>query len=355
MAKQMLVTLPLILLLMDYCPLDRVFPRREDNEAYSPGVKVIVGEKVPLLIMAATAALVTLRAQDSGGALSHGDAGSIMMNFGNGLLSYVKYIRNMFWPVDLAVFYPLELASVTPFKVAGAVALIAAITCLALLQRRQRPYLIFGWSWYLITLLPVIGFVRIGSQAMADRYTYIPLIGLFIAVAWGGAEIAGRWRNGLPAAAGVAAATLAVLSMLTVAQLRIWHNSYDLYSHSLTVVERNWLAHNNMGILLAQQNRTGEAINHFRESLRIFPNQVGGYQNLGNAYQAVGDNGAAIEAFREALRLDPNDVESHFRLGYAYLLAGNLDLAYKEYLVLRRLDESQARPLLDSIELRKRR
>ena len=355
MAKQMLVTLPLILLLMDYWPLDRVFPRREDNEAHSPGVKVIVGEKVPLLIMAATAALVTLRAQDSGGALSHGDAGSIMMNIGNGLLSYVKYIRNMFWPVDLAVFYPLELASVTPFKVAGAVALIAAITCLALLQRRQRPYLIFGWSWYLITLLPVIGFVRIGSQAMADRYTYIPLIGLFVAVAWGGAEIAGRWRNGLPAAAGVAAATLAVLSMLTVAQLRIWHNSYDLYSHALTVVERNWLAHNNMGILLAQQNRTGEAINHFRESLRIFPNQVTGYRNLGNAYQAVGDNGAAIEAFREALRLDPNDVESHFRLGYAYLLAGNLDLAYKEYLVLRRLDESQARPLLDSIELRKRR
>jgi Flp pilus assembly protein TadD len=190
---------------------------------------------------------------------------------------------------------------------------------------------------------------------MADRYTYIPLVGLFIVVVWGGGEISGTWRRGVPLVAGVSVVALVLLSVLTAAQIRLWQNSYSVYAHDLAVVDRNWLAHNNMGILMAQQYRTEEAIHHFRESLRIFPNQPTGFRNLGNAYQSAGNNAAAIEAFREAVRLNPNDGEGHFRLGYAYLMAGNLDLAYQEYLVLRRLDESQARPLLDSIELRKKR
>jgi tetratricopeptide (TPR) repeat protein len=167
----------------------------------------------------------------------------------------------------------------------------------------------------------------------------------------GGGEIAGQWRSGLPAAAGIATVTLALLSVLTVTQIRYWQNSYDLYAHALAVVKRNWLAHNNMAILLAQQYLYDEAIRHFRESLSIFPNQAEGYMNLGNAYQSVGNNIAAIEAFTEAIRLRPNDVEGHFRLGYAYLIAGNIDLAYQEYLQLHRLDESHARPLLDSIRM----
>jgi tetratricopeptide (TPR) repeat protein len=169
-------------------------------------------------------------------------------------------------------------------------------------------------------------------------------------VVWGIAELAGRWRRGLPAA-GLATGTLAVLSVLTVTQLGYWQNSYDLYAHALTVVNRNWLAHNNMAILLAQQYRNNEAIDHFQESLRINPNQPEGLMNLGNAYQSVGNNAAAIEAFREAVRIRPDDAEGHFRLGYAYLVSGNVNLAYQEYLQLARQNETYARPLLDSIKM----
>jgi tetratricopeptide (TPR) repeat protein len=341
MAKQMLVTLPLILLLLDYWPLNRLSPRPS----------LILAEKIPLLAISATAALVTLRAQDSAGALAHGNEQFSLLFAGNALISYVKYIWKMCWPADLALFYPFDPSAVTIPGVAAAAVLLAVITVLVIVERKRRPYLVFGWFWYLITLLPVIGFIRVGSQAMADRYTYIPLIGLFVIVVWGAAEIADLWRGGLQAAAGMAAIALALLSVLTVTQIRYWQNSYDLYAHALTVVKRNWLAHNNMAILLAQQYRYDEAILHFRESLSIFPNQAEGFMNLGNAYQSVGNNNAAIDAFSEAVRLKPNDVEGHFRLGYAYLIAGNIDLAYQEYLFLARLNESYARPLLDSIRM----
>jgi protein O-mannosyl-transferase len=351
MAKQMLVTLPLVLLLLDYWPLNRLFPRQKEDTPGRVPLKTLLTEKIPLLAVAAAAALVTILAQNAGGALSHGDAVSMPVTLGNGVLAYVTYLRTMVWPVGLALFYPLEPAAVTPIKVAAAAVFLALITGFVVTQRKRRPYLAFGWFWYLITLLPVIGFIRVGSQAMADRYTYIPLIGIFIAMVWGGAELAGRLRGGQPVAAVAATITLALLSVLTVRQIGYWQNSYDLYAHALAVVERNWLAHNNMAILLAQQYRYDEAISHFRESLRINPNQPEGYRNLGNAYQAAGNNAAAIEAFREAVRINPNDVEGHYRLGYAYLISGNLDLAYQEYRHLAPLNEAYAAPLLDSIRM----
>jgi tetratricopeptide (TPR) repeat protein len=354
MAKQMLVTLPLILLLLDYWPLNRLFPCKKEGEAGGPTMKFILAEKIPLFAISAIAALVTLRAQDSAGALAHGNEQFSLQYAGNALISYVKYIWKMLWPTDLALFYPFDPAAVTILKVAAATVLLAVITAIVVVQRKKRPYLVLGWFWYLITLLPVIGFIRVGSQAMADRYTYVPLIGLFVVVVWGGAEIAGQWHGGLQAAAGMAAITLALLAVLTVGQIRYWQNSYDLYAHALTVVKRNWLAHNNMAILLAQQYRYDEAIRHFRESLSIFPNQAEGFMNLGNAYQSTGNNNAAIDAFSEAVRLKPNIVEGHFRLGYAYLIAGNINLAYREYLRLMRLNESYARPLLDSIRMSER-
>jgi tetratricopeptide (TPR) repeat protein len=352
MAKQMLVTLPVVLLLMDYWPLDRLSSRQGKVEMERPGMKLLLAEKIPLLLMSAAASLVTLSAQNAAGALAHGAKHSTLLFAGNALISYVKYIGKMLWPSDLALFYPFNASALTTPRVAGAAVILAAITAFSIMQRQKRPYLLFGWLWYLITLLPVIGFIRVGSQAMADRYTYIPLTGLFLILVWAGAEIAGRWRRGVLVAAGGTVVAVAVLSVLTVAQIRYWRNSYVLYARALAVVENNWLAHNNMAILLAQQYSYEEAIRHFQESLRINPDQAAGWQNLGNAYQSAGNNPAAIEAFREAVTLDPGDVESHFRLGYAYLMAGNLDLAYREYLQLQRLDESRARPLLDSIRMR---
>jgi hypothetical protein len=345
MSKQMLVTIPLVLLLMDYWPLNRLSPHKGE------GIRLLLLEKIPLLLMSAAASFVTLRAQDSAGALAHGDGQSILLCAGNAFLSYVKYIRNMVWPADLALFYPFEASAVTVPKVTAAVVLLAVLTGMIVAQRKKRPYLVFGWFWYLVTLFPVIGFVRVGAQALADRYTYVPLTGLFLILVWGGAELAGRWRNGPYVAAGMAVIGVTVLSAMTVVQVHYWKSSYDLYARALAVVERNWLAHNNMGILLSQHNRNGEAIVHFQESVRLNPMGGEGFKNLGNALQIAGRNTDAIEAYNEAVRLDPNDIEGHFRLGYAYLLSGATTLAYQEYRQLLRLDETQARYLLDSMRM----
>lgn len=351
MAKQMPVTLPALLLLMDYWPLNRFRPRQGEHQSSGVRVKTLLAEKVPLLLLAAAASLLVLRAHASAGALFRAEQDSILLHSGNAVLSYVKYIRSMFWPADLALFYPFEAAAVTPLRVTGGAALLAVISGIALAQRQRRPYLLFGWLWYLITLLPVIGFIRVGGQALADRYTYIPLIGLFLLAVWGGAELAGKWQKGGRVATGVAVIVVALLSAVTVAQIRYWKSSYDLYAHALAVVERNWLAHNNMGILLSQHNRNGEALEHFQESVRLNPKGGEGFRNLGNSLQMAGRNVEAIEAFRQAVWLSPQDPENHFRLGYAYLLAGNVDLAFQEYNLLLRLNSSYAKSLLESIRV----
>jgi tetratricopeptide (TPR) repeat protein len=352
LAKQMLVTLPVILLLMDYWPLGRIAPRRGERAENQLSILALLGEKIPLLVISAAASLAILRAHASANALFKADEGSILLHSGNAFISYVKYIRNMFWPLDLSFFYPFEPSAVTVLKVASAIVLLAVMTGLVVAQRGRRPWLAFGWFWYLITLLPVIGFIRVGGQAQADRYTYIPLIGLFIMIVWGCAEAVGVWRKGVQAASGLAVIVIAILSVLTARQIRYWQNSYDLYAHSLAVVEGNWLAHNNMGIFLSQHNRNAEAIVHFQESVRLHPDGPDGFRNLGNSYQMAGRYSEAIEAFRQAIRLNPNDAEGHSRLGYAYLVTGNLDLAYQEYLQLQRLNEVHARSLLEAIQMR---
>jgi len=351
MAKQMLVTLPVILLLMDYWPLNRLKPHHGESRACQVSLLTLLIEKIPLVVLSAAASLMIMRAHASVGALFSVDQDSILLHSGNAFLSYVKYIRNMFRPADLALFYPFESSAVTPLKVSGAIILLAVITGMLAAQRKSRPYLLFGWAWYLITLLPVIGFIRVGGQALADRYTYIPLIGLFLMIVWGGAEVAGKWRKGIPAVAGMAVIVIAILSLQTVTQIRYWKSSYDLYAHALAVVERNWLAHNNMGILLSQHNRNDAAIGHFQESVRLNPQGIEGFRNLGNSLQMAGRNAEAIEAYHQAVWLNPNDAESHYRLGYAYLLGGNSDFAQQEYRQLLRLDEVRALSLLDSIRI----
>ncbi|MDD2853501.1 MAG: tetratricopeptide repeat protein [Desulfuromonadaceae bacterium] len=349
MAKQMLVTLPIVMLLLDYWPLSRLFAGQTESQAKHGSSTRLLIEKVPFFLISAAAALITIRAQESGGAVAHGDGQSLLLSAGNAFISYGTYIRNMLWPTDLALFYPFEPSAVTVVKVAASMIILALLTGLTATQWKKRPYLLFGWSWYLVTLLPVIGFIRVGGQALADRYTYIPLIGLFVMIVWGVAETASSWSKGIPTAAGIATVVLVVLSLLTVSQIRYWQNSYDLFSHALAVVDRNWLAHNNMGILLSQHNRNDEALLHFQESVRLNPNGVEGFRNLGNSLQMAGRSAEAVEAYRQALRINPGDVEAHMRLGYAYLLGGNSESAYQEYLQLQHLDEARAHALLDSI------
>ena len=353
MAKQMLVTLPLILLLMDYWPMNRFdsFSKGKQLDWYS--VKFSLLEKIPLFAIATVASYISICAQSSAGAILHASVGTPLLFAGNAFISYMRYILTMFWPIDLAIFYPFEATSVSILKVTVSIVLLIAMTIIVVTQRKKRPYLLFGWFWFLITLLPVIGFLKVGAQAIADRYTYIPLTGLFLIVAWGGDELASTWRKGGLALlrSGAVIATI-ILSILTFIQVGYWRNSFQLFTHALAAVERNWLAHNNIGIVLAQHSRSEEAIFHFRESVKINPNGVVGLKNLGNAFQAIGKHSEAIEALREAVRISPNDGEGHYRLGIAYLLHGDSGPAYKEYQLLTRLDEKYAGPLLDAIRMK---
>jgi tetratricopeptide (TPR) repeat protein len=353
MAKQMLVTLPLMLLVMDYWPLRRVAGTA--GPLPTPFM-ALLREKIPLFLIAAAASLVTIRAQGAGGAMGHGgESASLLLSAGNALLAYVTYIRKMLWPSDLAFFYPLDPAAVTIPALLGAIALLAATTACTVALRRTRPWLLSGWLWYLITLLPVIGFIRIGDQALADRYTYIPLTGLFVMICWGGAELVAKWRGGHRYVAGITLIVCAFLAILTTMQLRYWQSSFALYRHALETVEGNWLAHNNMGTLLLRQRRNDEAIAHFRESVRLNPRGVLGLKNLGNALMAGGRYAEAIDAFRTGAMVAPDDAEVHFLLGITCLQTGNSELARREYQQLLRLDQARAASLLELMQAMGRR
>ncbi len=344
LAKQMLVTLPFILLLMDYWPLPHRTPSLDKKSLIN-----LLSEKIPFFVMAAVAAAVTIRAQASAGAIARGEGNSLFASAGNAFISYLTYIQNMCWPTRLAIFYPFEPERITPLKAMSAVTLLALASFIIIVQRKKRPYLLFGWFWYLITLLPVIGFLRIGGQAFADRYTYIPLIGLFVMLVWLCADMAASLRHGSRIIAGITVVICVLLSLLTNKQIGYWKTSYELYSHALNVVDRNWLAHNNIGILLSQSGRNEAAMAHFRQSVALNPKGSEGYRNLGNALQMAGRDREALDAFVIATSINPVDTESLFRLGYAYLFSGDIERAQQEYVRLLPLDRVRAEALLASI------
>lgn len=346
MAKQMPVMLPALLLLLDWWPLKR-FTHEGRQGIKEAGL--LLAEKLPLVLLAAAAAAMVIRAHAAAGALFGREQGTLLLHAGNAILSYVKYLLTMFRPTGLALFYPFEAAAVTPVRVAAALVLLLLVSAAVIALRKDRPYLCFGWFWYLISLVPVIGFFRVGGQALADRYTYLPLTGIFIMIVWGAAGAAESRRKLLPAVVGAGVIIVALFSFLTARQVRVWRSSYELYAHALATVERNWLAHNNMGILLSQHNRNDEALRHFRESVRINPFGIDGVRNLGSSLQMAGRYDEAIEAYHQALRLYPDDVETLVRLGYAWLVTGNTDSAYQVYLRLNQLDRNAAAPLGDAV------
>ena len=348
MAKQMLVTLPVILLLLDYWPLNRL-GSGPDKSAAIGAAKLPLLEKLPLFVLSAAASIVVVYAQSSAGTINDLGLRALADNAGNACISYVKYIWMMLWPAKLAVFYPFDPAAITPLKVAGAVCLLALITGLAVMRRRERPYLAFGWMWYLVTLLPVIGFLGFGAQALADRYTYIPLTGLFVMIVWGCAELCGKWRDGALTAAVGGVAVVSLFSILTREQTGYWRSNIELFSHTLAVTEKNWVAHNNVGTDLLRAGKVHEAIHHYQESVRLNPTETDGFTNLGNACLRAGEPFRAIAALREAIRLEPNNVEARYYLGIAYLRSGNRGLAHGEYLQLKRLNEELAASLYSAV------
>ena len=338
-AKPMLVTLPFVLLLMDYWPLQRFqfgSGELQPQKSINPGHPIspllhLVREKAPFFVLAALSSAVTIVAQQSGGALTPVDKLAFGARITNALVSYASYIGKMLWPFHLAVVYP-HPGKVVIWQAAGAAFILVCISILVIRAARRHPYFAVGWLWYLGTLVPVIGVVQVGKQAMADRYTYVPLIGLFMIIAWGAADLTARWRSyrlGLATSAGVLVIALATCTWF---QVGYWQNGAVLFEHALHVTSKNYLAHNNLGVALARQGRFDEAVAHLAKALEIRPKYAWAHNNLGAVLARQANLNEAIAHFSEALRIDPKLAEADISLGIALASQGHLHEALSHFL-----------------------
>jgi protein O-mannosyl-transferase len=348
MSKPMLVTLPFVLLLLDAWPLQRLNlagwplsppPANQQDRPAGPipsNVRVFL-DKVPLLILAAAFSALAIYAQRIEKAVLSVPEHSFYGRISNALLSYVNYLSKTFWPKDLAVLYPLP-ESVPPVQAMVSLAFLAGITFLFLRLRRHHPHLLVGWLWFVGTLMPVIGLVQVGLQAMADRYTYIPSVGIYILVVWAVAEIAGKWRcHALPA--GLAGAiVVSSLSISTRLQLPHWQDSIALFTHAIRVTNNNYIAHTNLGDALDKQGRHRDAIFHYAEALRIKPREAFLYYKMACALDTLGRTDIAFQYYGKSLQIDPSNPHVHNNFGIALIRYGRAHDAKKHFLEALRLN-----------------
>jgi hypothetical protein len=301
MTKPMLVTLPFVLLLIDYWPLRRFQIGQINTRDLNPFY-----EKIPFVILSIASCIITFYAQKSSQAVATWESLSLQTRISNAFASYVKYLLKTFWPLDLAVFYPhpgvLPLEELFVFIV-----LLVLITVMVLYFIRDYPYLFIGWLWYLGTLIPVIGIVQVGSQAMADRYTYIPLVGPFIMVAWGIPDLLKTWHY---RRLFVVISTIMVLTVLMItswSQVQVWENSRTLFQHAIKVTPQNFIAHYNLAIEFSRQGNHEKAFLHYTEALKISPYFSDARNNLGDLLARNGKIEDAIKEFQSALKADPKN------------------------------------------------
>jgi len=337
MSKPMLVTWPFVMLLLDYWPLKR-FAGGQLKVAGSPAPNLqpstfnsqLLTEKIPFFVLAAAASLVTYLVQKQEGAVMTVDHFPPGARAGNALMAYGRYLGKTFWPADLAVFYP-HPGYWPRAEVLLAGVLLAGLSALVLVKRRRQPYLLVGWLWFVGTLAPVIGLVQVGEQAMADRYTYIPSVGVLIMSVWGAYELTRRWRHQVILLALASAVALILCFALTREQLGYWQDSETLFRHALDVTQNNHIAHNNLGDALLEKGQADDAIRQFQEVIRLKPNDADAYNNLGNALGEQGRIDEAISDYHEALRLKPDNASAHYSLGAALEAKGQTDGAISQY------------------------
>ncbi len=337
MAKPIVVTLPFVLLLLDYWPLGRTrwMPSVVGNNARLR-LGELVREKLPFFALAAASCGVTIWAQHSGGAIGSLEQLPLGLRMTNAVVSYVRYIEKAAWPSGLAVFYPYRAWPPATVIVAGAI--LVAVSGAVIWRARREPHLAVGWFWFLGTLVPAIGLVQVGSQSMADRYTYLPLIGLFIMLCWSVPSRVLERRN-LKATTGVAAAAaLLACAALSRVQVEYWKDSETLFRHALDVTRDNWLAHGNLGNALDGLGRAQEAIAQYEQALRINPDFAMAHINFGNALAGLGRVPEAIAQYEQALRIKPDSAEAHCDLGATLAQAGRVPEAIAQYEQALRID-----------------
>lgn len=325
LSKPMLVTLPCILLLFDLWPLMRFSSENRPANDHPRAAWLIV-EKLPLVALAAASSIVTLKAQDAGGAVAPIDALPLSERLANAAIAYFGYLRKAFWPVDLSVMYPLREHQTA--AAALAVMAMLAVTIVVALLSRRRPWLAVGWLWFLGTLVPVIGLVQVGSQAMADRYTYVPLIGVFIMIAWSVPTPTATNRRWIMTAAAI---ILATLTALTVAQIQVWKDTTTLFEHAVRSTQGNYTAHNLLAGEFARKGDFSAARKHIDLSLQIRPNYAGARYNLGMLNLHQGDFANARDQFQLSLQSNERDPMTWNSLGLAQVNLKQIDEAVASY------------------------
>ena len=319
MSKPMLVTLPFVLLLLDYWPLDRIRGQ----------VSKRVLEKIPLIALSAVSSIATLVAQK--GAVGYTEELPVLERFNNAVLSYVLYIWQMLWPVNLAVFYPHPENRLPLWQISSSFLLLICVTAVAIALRKKRPYLITGWLWYLGTLVPVIGLVQVGWQGRADRYTYLPQIGLYIAVTWALTDLTISWRHRRTILSAAALLTIGLLSWGAWVQTSYWRDSETLFKHALAVTTNNDVAENNLGIVFLQKGQLDEAISLLKSAVDLRPDNSPAHENLAKALLQKGQVADALVHYRKLLELQPDNMEVHNIVGTVLVQQGQIREGVEEW------------------------
>jgi len=337
LAKPMLVTLPCVLLLLDYWPLGRYAhaPAHPHTHSpahlYSPAPSIrLVLEKTPLFLLTALSGVMTLLAQRKWDAVASLKQLPLSDRIANALVCYVSYAVKMVWPYPLSVFYP-HRGTLPLWQAAGACLLLGCVSLALVGARRRRPFLAVGWLWFLVTLLPVIGLVQVGTHSMADRYTYVPLIGLFILIAWGVPDLMQRWRCRRVVLGVSASMVVCGCMVLSWRQVGHWKNAITLFEHAVAVTTDNDLAHYNLGVTLEGRGRLEEAAAHYAEVLRIRPDHADAHTNMGVVLTHWDKLAEAAAHFSKALLLMPDDSQGHVNLALVLQRMGKPQEAASHY------------------------
>lgn len=361
MCKPMVVTLPFTLLLLDYWPLGRLRPTATEASADKPilpgkrnrkievdriypprSVAQLLLEKAPLFLLAAISSLITFWAQQRGGAVGSLETFPLLIRCENALVSYVTYLRDTIWPFQLAVFYPHPGHLVPAWELGLSALVLASVSALAIALANRSRYFPVGWLWYLGALVPVIGVVQVGLQSRADRYAYVPLIGVFILAVWSAFDWANERRLRVTVLAVSSAVVLIALTVTTRIQSSYWQNGFTVFQHALSVTRDNYVADNDLGELLAQRGRLEEAAEHFASALEINPRFAHARHNMGMMLVQRGKLDEAIQEFSKAVEIDPRFADAYNKLGAALASKGRLDEAAADFAKAIEIDPTYA-------------
>jgi tetratricopeptide (TPR) repeat protein len=326
MSKPMLVTLPFVLLLLDYWPLNRM--EGAGSNARRQLLKLLV-EKIPLIALSAVSSTVTFLAQR--GAIGWTEQLPMLARINNATVTCVIYVRQMLWPINLAVFYPHPESRLTSWEISLALVVLIGITTAAVILRKNAPYFVTGWLWYLGMLVPVIGLVQVGWQGRADRYTYLPQIGLYIAISWAIADLTASWQRRRLFLAATALLVIGALSWSAWIQTSYWRNSETLFTHTLAVTGKNDVAENNLGIVFLEKGQLDEAIARLQAAIDLRSENGPAHNNLAKALLQKGRPAEAMLHYRKFLEIEPQNVEARNILGTALIQQGHVREAVEQW------------------------